>query len=66
LSFGKTPEHELYNKAVDPDMIHNLAYDPAHAERATRMRETMEQYLLETNDPRSRGETPWDSIDLDR
>jgi N-sulfoglucosamine sulfohydrolase len=66
LSFGKVPEHELYNKVTDPDMIHNLAYDPAYAERAAQMRETMEQYLIETDDPRSRGETPWDSIDLDR
>jgi N-sulfoglucosamine sulfohydrolase len=66
LSLGKVPEHELYNKTADPDMIHNLAYDPKHADRAAQMQDRMEQYLIETGDPRMRGETPWDLIDLDR
>jgi len=66
LSLGKVPEHELYNKTADPDMIHNLAYDPNHADRAAQMQDRMEQYLTETGDPRMRGEAPWDLIDLDR
>ena len=66
LGFEKVPEHELYNKTDDPDMIHNLAYDPAYAERVEELRDKMEQYLTETDDPRMRGESPWDSIDLDR
>lgn len=66
LSFGKAPEYELYDKRHDPDMVENLAYDSDHKQQFSLLRKKLDDYLLETDDPRSRGESPWDAIDLDR
>lgn len=59
LSFGRRPEIEFYNLAVDPDCVTNLA-DPKHyAERyASVMKELSQQMkteLTEQGDPRMHG-----------
>jgi arylsulfatase A-like enzyme len=55
LCFGKRPAEELYHFAEDPDCLHNLASDPAHAERCQRLRQTMETELRSQGDPRMAG-----------
>jgi len=66
LSFGKVPGEQLFNKKKDPDMIHNLAYDPEYIEIKEELKKKLINYLKETNDPRSRGESPWDYYNLDK
>ena len=66
LAFGKVPSEQLFNKKNDPDMINNLADDPAYNEIKTDMKTKLENYLKEHNDPRSKGESPWDNFNLDK
>lgn len=61
LSFGKRPAEELYDLQADPWQMRNLADDPKLAEVKKQLRQRMEQYLTATNDPRARGESPWDN-----
>ena len=56
LSFAKRPPVELYDCDDDPDQLVNLADDPAHAARASALREQLVTYLRETGDPRFTGE----------
>ena len=65
LSFGKVPEEELYNKKEDPDMIHNLASDTAYQNILQKLRQDLDNYLRETEDPRMQGKSPWDRYNLD-
>ncbi|MEM6645903.1 MAG: sulfatase-like hydrolase/transferase, partial [Bacteroidota bacterium] len=55
LNFGKRPAEELYNVVQDPENLHNLASDPAHAEHKARLRERMETELLAQGDLRVQG-----------
>jgi len=48
---AKRPALELYSLANDPYQLHNLANDEAHKERLDRMKEQLEQTLIETGDP---------------
>jgi N-sulfoglucosamine sulfohydrolase len=41
---------ELYDIENDPDSLHNLINDPAHAEAANRLRKQLENWMEETND----------------
>ena len=66
LAFGKVPPEELYDKEEDPDMLVNLAADPEYASVKADLRTKLEQYLVETSDPRSRGLSPWDVYYLDK
>ena len=66
LSFGKVPGEELYQKADDPEMIRNLADDPAYADLKASLKQKLETYLQETDDPRARGLSPWDAYNLDK
>ena len=66
LGFGKVPGEELYNKAEDPEMIHNLSDDPGYADLKASLRQKLENYLQETDDPRARGLSPWDAYNLDK
>ena len=66
LAFGKVKEEELFNHIADPDMIHNLADSPDHLEIKENLRSLLEVYLLETDDPRARGLSPWDDYRLDK
>lgn len=42
---------ELYDFHKDPDALHNLANDPAHATDLKRMQDTLEQWMVHTADP---------------
>jgi len=66
LSFGKVPREQLFSKKDDPDMINNLAEDPEYEMVKEELRDKLEKYLIETDDPRSRGESPWDDYNLDK
>ena len=45
---------------ADPWQLRNVATDPGHAAMKLRLRARLEKYLRETDDPRSRGENPFD------
>ena len=60
MSFGKLPAEELYVIDKDPAQMNNLADDPAYTKVKERLRKRMEDYQKTTNDPRTRGESPWD------
>lgn len=59
LNFGRRPAEELYDLERDPHEIHNLAADPASIATLAQLRERLNEYLSSTNDPRIRGEDPW-------
>src|SRR5690606_21108987 len=60
LCFGKRPAEELFEPAHDPGQIRNLADDPAFQEKKQELKAKLEGYLAATDDPRGRGESPWD------
>ncbi len=60
LCFGKRPAEELFEVSTDPGQIRNLADDPAFEERKQELKARLDGYLAATDDPRSRGESPWD------
>ena len=55
LCFGKRPADELYYLATDPDCVHNLAAEPAQAERLELLRRTLMAELTRQEDPRVLG-----------
>jgi len=44
------PKEELYDVRKDPGQVHNLADDPAHAERLATMRKVQQQWQEDTGD----------------
>jgi uncharacterized sulfatase len=66
LGFGKVPGEELFHKKNDPDMLNNLALDPEFASIKSKLKSKLETYLLETEDPRAMGFSPWDAYYLDK
>jgi len=44
------PEEELYDAVADPDMVHNLAADPAHADALERLRGRLDAFLDDVPD----------------
>lgn len=66
LGFGKVEKEELFNHVKDPDMMHNLAQNPEYLAVKQRLKLLLEEYLLETHDPRSEGKSPWDNYRLDK
>lgn len=48
--FESKPVEELYDLEQDPDNIHNLAADPAHAERLARLRAALHAHQLAIRD----------------
>jgi uncharacterized sulfatase len=66
LAFGKVEREELYNHEEDPDMINNLADNQDYLELKGRLRKKLEDYLLQTEDPRAMGSSPWDEYRLDK
>lgn len=48
--FEPKATEELYDLTQDPDNIHNLAADPAHAERLTRLRAALHAHQLAIRD----------------
>jgi len=49
-------EGGLYDAETDPDMVHNLAGDPAHAATLIRLRDVLDRQLRETGDLAERSE----------
>lgn len=45
------PMEEFYDTQNDPFEIHNLASDPSHAERMSRMRRALQEWTAVCNDP---------------
>jgi uncharacterized sulfatase len=64
-AFGKRPAEELYDASADtddPGQMNNLAGKPEYADAQKRLRAELDRWMLETNDPRARGETDfWDA-----
>ena len=61
LAFAKRPPEELYDLTKDPDQISNVADEPAYAATRKQLRDELERYLVETEDPRATGrEALWD------
>jgi uncharacterized sulfatase len=52
LGFGKRPAEELYDLAADPDHMHNLAGEEAHASTRRELSERLMAILHEQSDPR--------------
>ena len=55
LCFAKRPAEELYDLASDPDQLHNLSADPAHADTLARLAAQLMADLEATADPRVLG-----------
>jgi arylsulfatase A-like enzyme len=54
--FGKRPSEELYDRRIDPHEMHNVANEPAYKQVKDKLRVSMDEYLVNTGDPRIRGE----------
>jgi len=50
-AFAKRPGEELYDLTIDPHQIKNLAADPAYAKVKAELRERLDRWQAETNDP---------------
>lgn len=55
LAFNFRPEEELYNIALDPECLNNLAKDPHYAETKRQLRARLDAALVEEKDPRALG-----------
>ncbi|MGN7786567.1 sulfatase family protein [Niabella sp. 22666] len=55
LGMGKRPAEELFDILRDPDELHNLAADPAYKNVKEKLAAQMQQYLVQTKDPRATG-----------
>jgi len=53
LSCGKRPEEELYVNADDPWQINNVADDPKYAVVKAELRASLDEWMLDTEDPRA-------------
>jgi uncharacterized sulfatase len=56
LAFGKRPSEELYDVHADPDMVNNLATNPAYAEKKKELAARLMKKLVEAEDPRVVGD----------
>lgn len=66
MAFGKVPGEELFNHFEDPDMVNNLAQNSEYLDIKKQLRTLLEDYLVQTRDPRSEGKSPWDNYRLDK
>jgi arylsulfatase A-like enzyme len=55
LCFGFRPEEELYNIALDPECLHNLAKDTQYAQTRQELRKRLDTALVQEKDPRALG-----------
>ena len=51
LACGRRPAEELYDLAIDPWQVTNLADDPTHAATKARLRARLDRWRAETADP---------------
>ena len=61
--FGKRGAEELYDAEKDVWQIRNLADDAAFSDIKAKLRGQLEQYQLETKDPRAEGKSAWDGYE---
>jgi len=66
LAFGKVDREELFNHAEDPDMMNNLAQNSDYLDIKRQLRAQLTDYLVQNQDPRSEGLSPWDDYRLDK
>lgn len=60
-AFGKRPAEELYDVVQDPGERSNLAGKLEYAEVQKQLRDELDRWMLDTADPRAKGETDfWD------
>jgi arylsulfatase A-like enzyme len=60
LAFDKRPYEELYDLKVDPYQLHNVASVDTYASTKQILSEKLDNYLIETKDPRAvGGEMKW-------
>ncbi len=57
----KRPAEELYDIVNDPDEIHNLASEPAYEEQLKAMRDTLDSWIVRTDD---KGQYPESEAEL--
>ena len=50
-NFIHRPKYELYDLDADPDEVHNLADDPAHAQTLRQLQDRLKAFQQKTNDP---------------
>ncbi|MFN0119458.1 MAG: sulfatase-like hydrolase/transferase, partial [Blastocatellia bacterium] len=55
FAFGKRPAEELYDVAIDPDCLRNIADHPGYQARMKQLRAQMERELKAQGDPRMSG-----------
>lgn len=62
LSCAKRPAEELYDRSTDPFEMKNVADDPAYAKAKMELRERLQRWMRETDDPRAGngGDDRWD------
>jgi len=64
LSFAKRPSEELYNVKEDPYQLCNLADDQMHLQTLEQMRNTLQNWMMETGDLRATDPKSiyWDTV----
>ena len=55
LGYEKRPAEELYHIENDPFQLNNLIGNPVHGDAERTIRQTLEDYLIQTGDPRELG-----------
>ena len=55
LGYGKRPAEELYHVKEDPFQTNNLADNPDYADIKGKIRQTLDETLIQTGDPRASG-----------
>ena len=62
MAFAKRPAEELFDLSKDPGQVHNVAASREYAEIRKKLRGELDRWMLETGDPRAKGETDrWDA-----
>ena len=61
MSYGRRPAEELYDLDDDPHQLRNIAAEARLSEVKQRLIWRLNAYLQKHDDPRQRGETPWDT-----
>ncbi len=64
LCLAKRPREELYDMKMDRWQVKNLAVDSSYTTIKNRLRNQLNKYLTETNDPRIHGKNPFDFYPL--
>lgn len=61
---AKRPQEELYDLIKDPWQLENVANSPDYAQARQKMRSLLDEWMMNTADPRAHGETDfWDKAE---